>query len=232
MAEDELPNRVIADIAFLRRGGGWVRALDGFRKGHHSVPDVANATTQAFLAKICLGELSREAELLFQAVRAGLGYRRTELSLTVASPCATLETKDFSVEWMYLLEESDPARYVTTSTLRGLKRAALARSEAFSRIFAGQFGEISFALKKGARVEAIIDAIEALDAATAMTVDYPSDCRECHIRVAGIDAALRCTGSALEVVFPRAASPAELIDAFADVRDAFRISKALAGLIG
>jgi hypothetical protein len=36
----------------------------------------------------------------------------------------------------------------------------------------------------------------------------------------------------LEVVFPRAASPAELIAAFADVRDAFRISKALAGLIG
>jgi hypothetical protein len=46
-----------------------------------------------------------------------------------------------------------------------------------------------------------------------------------------VDAEVRCTGAALEVVFPRGGSPGELIDAFAVVREAFQISKVLRTLI-
>jgi hypothetical protein len=47
-----------------------------------------------------------------------------------------------------------------------------------------------------------------------------------------VEATVRCTGGALEVVFPRAGGPAELVDAFAEVRGAFQISMVLRTLIG
>ena len=88
-------------------------------------------------------------------------------------------------------------------------------------------------LKKGARVEAIIDAIEALDGEGGLSVQYPSDYRDCVIRVDGVEAEVRCTGATLEVVFPRGRAPAELIEAFAAVRSAFALTKnrVLAGLL-
>jgi hypothetical protein len=143
-----------------------------------------------------------------------------------------LGAKDFSVEIFYSLEEKDPARYAVTTTLRGLMSAEFAQREEFARIFAGKFTEISFTLKKGASVAAVIDAVEDLDDEEDLSVTYPSDYRDCTISVAGVDAAVRCTGATLEIVFPRAGGPAELIEAFAQVRDAFRLSKALSGLIG
>lgn len=228
----ELPSSVIAAIAFVGRSGGQVKTLGGFKKGHHSLPDAANATTNAFLGKICERELADEAEALFQEVRAALGYRRKEIALTLTSPVAVLTAKDFAVEILYTLEEREPTRYAVTTTLRDLSSAELARRDEFSRVFAGKFAEISFALQKGARVDAVIDAIEELDGEAALRVDYPSDYRECVIRVTGVDAEVRCTGASLEVVFPRGGSPAELIDGFAAVREAFQISKALRGLIG
>jgi hypothetical protein len=228
----ELPSTIVADICFTGRTGGAVKALDGFRKGYHRVPDAANATTNAFFARLCAGELAREAEVLFQAVRTGLGYKRREIALGIAGPLALITARDFTVELAYALEEAAPDRYAVATTLRGLRSRELAAGEAFGRIFARRFGEISFALKKGARVEAVIDAIENLDGEDGLTVAYPSDCRECTIAVAGVDARVRCTGVALEMVFSRPGAPAELIEAFAAVRGAFAICKPLAGLIG
>ena len=226
-----LPAGVVAGISFTGRSGGAVKALGGFNKKFHTLPDAANATTNAFLGKICAAELAAEAEALFQAVRTGLGYRRTQVALTLASPQAVLVAKDFTVEIGYTLEELDPVRYAVTTTLHGLRNAELARTEEFTAVFARKFSEISFALKKSARVEAIVDVIEALGGEGAMTVRYPSDCSECVIAVEGVEARVRCTGAALELVFPRTAAPRELIDGFAAVRGAFAINKELAGLI-
>jgi hypothetical protein len=231
MPPDELPSRIVAGINFIGRGGGAVKDLAGFKKGHHTLPDASNAVTNAFLGKICERELTDEAEKLFQEVRAALDYKRKDLALSVTSPFAMLGAKDFTVEIFYALEEREPARYSVTTTLRGVMKAEITRTEAFARIFAGKFTEISFTLKKGARVDAIIDAIEELDGDDGLTVTYPSDYRDCTIAVEGVEAVVRCTGASLEIVFPRAAGPAELVDQFAAVREAFRISKGLSGLI-
>lgn len=227
-----LPSSIIADIAFIGRGAGQVKALRGFKKGHHTLPDAATPTTHAFLGKICALELTEEAENLFQAVRTGLNYKRKDVSLSVASPNALLTAKDFTVEIAYALEESEPTRYATATTLSRLRSADLTRTEEFSAVFAGRFSELSFSFKRSARVESIVDAIEATDADAGLSVSYPSDCRECEIAVTDVDAHVRCTSASLEIVFPRSASPRELIEGFEAVREAFSVSKALAGLIG
>ena len=228
---DDLPSRVIASIAFVGRSGGQVKALAAFNKRHHSVPDAANAATNAFLGKICATELADEAERLFQALRSALAYKRKDIALSVTAPLAVLTARDFTLELGYALDEREPARYCVTSTLRELSNADFLRCEGLTQVFAGAFTEISFSLVKVARAEAVIDAIEALKE-DRLTVDYPSDYRDCTIRVEGVDADVRCSNATLDVVFPRAAAPAELIDAFASVRDAFQIHKTLSGLIG
>src|SRR6266542_6933362 len=157
-----LPSSIVAEIAFVGRSGGLVKTLAGFKKGHHTLPDAANATTNAFLGKICETELAAEAENLFQAVRTALSYKRKDVALSVASPSAILTAKDFLVEIFYALDEAEPARFSVTTTLRGLQNAEISRTTGFSNVFAGRFTEISFALKKGVSVEAVVDAIEAI----------------------------------------------------------------------
>ena len=230
MASD-LPSSIVAGISFIGRAGGAVKALKGFKKGHHTLPDAANATTNAFLGKICAAELTAGAEEKFQRVRTGLGYKRKDVSLSVSPPNAVLTARDFTWELGYALEEPDPARYAVTYLLRDLQSADLAQTDEFAEIFAGMFSEISFGLKKGARVEAIIDAIEALDPGQGLNVTYPSDCQECTIGVEGVDARVRCTSATIDLVFPRAGSPRELMAAFATVRGAFAVSPVLAGLV-
>jgi hypothetical protein len=226
-----LPAEIIAGISFIGRGGGAVRTLDGFKKGHHTVPDAANAVTNGFLAKICAGELEAQAEALFQSVRTGLGYKRRDVSLELGAAVATLVARDFTVEIGYTLEPTDPARYAVTQTLLHLRSGDLAQTNEFAAIFAGMFSEISFALKKGAPVEAVVDAIEALDSAHGLAVDYPADCSECRIAAKGVTAEIRFTGATLDMVFPGSGSPRELIAEFERVRAAFAVSKELATLI-
>ncbi len=228
----ELPSRIVTEIAFLGRGGGAVKSLGGFRKSHHTLPDAVNDATTAFLGKICAGELSAEAEALFQAVRSGLEYKRKDVSLVVDSPHAILTAKDFVVEISYALEEAEPSRYAVATRLHALRSAELARTEAFAQIFARRFSEIAFELKQGLSVEAVIDLIEALDDTSGLQVHYPSDYRECEIGVEGIDARVRCTGASLEMVFRQAGAPHELMGGFSAVRNAFQVSRELAGLIG
>lgn len=227
-----LSAEIVSGISFIGRSGGAVKALDGFRKGHHKVPDVTNAVTQAFLGKICEPELQAQAEALFQSVRTGLGYKRKDVSLSLSPALAVLSARDFTVEIAFALEARDPAHYAITQTLLHLRSSDLAQTEDFAAIFAGMFSEISFALKAGVRVEAVVDAIEALDGLGGITVDYPADCSECRIGVTGVVAEVRCTGAALDMVFPRSGSPRELIAEFETVRGAFSVSPVLAGLVG
>lgn len=226
-----LSAEIVADISFIGRSGGAVKLLSGFKKGHHTVPDAANAVTNAYLGKICAAEMESQAEALFKNVRTGLGYKRRDVSLELGPATAVLHARDFTVEIAYALEPADPARYSVTQTLLHLRSGELAQTNDFAAIFAGMFSEISFTLKKGAPVEAVVDAIEALDGEHGLSVDYPADCSECRITAKGITAEIRFTGATLDLVFPGAGSPRELIAEFERVRAAFAVSKELAALI-
>ncbi len=223
----------VAGISLLGHGAGVVKRLAGFRKQHHTVPDAVNAVTTAFLGKLCTAELTEEGEGYFQRTKAELGYKRAELALEIMSPTAVLTTKDFTLEIAYSLESADPAAYRVTRTLHSVRDGKLLQREEFDRLFAGAFSAIVFALAKGVKVEAVIDAVEARPAGDALTVNYPSDCRHCVLTVEGVAAEVVCDGATLEMRFPRAGSPREMIEAFLAVRSAFALTKdaVLAGLL-
>jgi len=212
-----------------------VKTLRGFDKSRHSVPDAVNAATSGFLARLCAAELAGEAEAMFQHARTALGYKRTGIALDVGAGQATLTTKDFCWELAYALEPAEPSRYAVTRTLHSLRSGDLARLDEFNAVFAGQFDAVVFDLVRGVRVEAVIDAVEALDpeGEAAMTVDYPSDCARCTLAVPGVAARVECDGASLSLRLPRPGSPAECLREFEAVRAAFRLSRdgVLAGLL-
>ena len=57
----------------------------------------------------------------------------------------------------------------------------------FSKIEAGRIDLDITELSVSGIAEDVIDLIEDLDPAEGLTVEFPSDCRECLIRVAGVD---------------------------------------------
>ncbi len=219
--------RLVGDI-----GQGSVKQLPGFRKGRHTVPDSLSPATQSFFARIIAERVAGEGEEWFQRAKTELKTKRKELTLEVTSPGAMLTAKDFIFEISYALEPDDPGRFGGQHLLHDL-RGERVGAAAFDRLFAGLFNEIVFDLTKGVSVEEVIDAVEELDESGGMTVDYPADCSHCVLRVAGVEAEVFCDGSSLRMTFPRAGGPSELIEAFATVRHAFRLSKKtpLAGLL-
>ena len=227
------PHQFVSRISLVGRSHGTVKTLAGFKKQHHTVPDAVSAATTAFLGKLCVNELAAEGEQFFQRVKIALDYRRKDLALEVTSPNAVLSAKDFTLEIAYALQARDPAGYEVTRTLHSLRSGELVDLPAFNELFDALFGGIVFGLTKGARVEAVIDAIEARGGEDGLAVSYPSDCRHCILTVEGIAAEVVCDGATLEMRFPRHGSPCELVAAFAAVRAVFVLTKnrVLAGLL-
>lgn len=231
-------SKILQSFRFAGQSRGAVKSLRGFKKAHHTVPDAANATTNAFLAKLASEELAEEAERLFQQARTLLQYKRKDLSLDLGAGNATLTAKDFVCEIAYTLAEEEPSEYVVERSLHSLKSGDFLRTGECDQLFAGMFSSVVFTLRKGAPVERVIDAIEGLDGkdgeSSRLKVDYPSDCRHCVIHVEDVEAEVRFDGGELAMSFPRSAPPSELWDNFLAVRHAFALSKeqVLAALIG
>ncbi len=226
-------SRTLSAISLLGRSGGMVKRLRGFRKDRHTIPDGVNNATEAFFARLCADEVAEEGEEWFQRARDAFGYKRRDLSLATDGSCALLTAKDFAFEIIWTLDGGDPSSYTITRALRDFRDVDAILGPAGDRVFGGAFTHIVFTLARGVSVEAVIDAVEALPEPSTLSVNYPANCAECVIGVSTIDAVVRCTGATLELVFPRAGSPRELLEAFGAVRAAFRFTEdeALAALL-
>jgi hypothetical protein len=228
------PEEVVQGLSFRSTTRGPVKRLAAFDKSRHTVPDSVNQATSTFLARLVSDELATEAERLFQDVRAAFGYKRKAISLSIGSPSAVLTATDFVFELAYSLSEDDPSDWTLTRSLHPKTGGGFLRRGACDQVFAGMFEDLVFAFSRVVDIEAIIDAVESLGEADSLRVDYPSDCEECELTVRDVDAKVRVTASSLEMLFPQAGAPSELLDGFLAVRRRFRMAEAgvLGGLLG
>lgn len=192
-----------------------------------------NATTNAFLGKLCAGELAEESETLFQGVRTGLGYKRKEVSLAVAGQSAVLVAKDFSVEIFYALEEGDPTRFAVTTTLRSSAMRSWRGRRSLRKFFRQVFGDLVWPEKRGECRSGDRCHRGARGQGRRWAAGELSVGLQCMRNHRGRRGSRGCAARGqLEVVFPRASGPAELMEGFAAVCGAFAISRVLGGLIG
>jgi hypothetical protein len=224
-------DELIRQIRWTGTTCGLVKTLPLFNKKFHTVPDAATPATTAFLAKLYAPELAAEAESFFQKTREALHYKRTDISLSTSGANAILQTPDFTLEWDCALNTATPEEWVRTCVLHSVARRALLDTPGFDGLFDGAFSKLEFLLTTPVQIEAVIDAVEALDGKSdpAFSVDYPSNYAQCTVRVGGVVESVVFTGGSLYMEFPRPGSPRELADEFARVRHAFDLANA-AGL--
>lgn len=203
----------VSSVAILGRTRGEVRRLPAFDKKRHSVPDRVCQATQAFLEKLCEEQLAEEAEALFQASREQFGYKRREISLSVGSGFARLETKDFALELRYELAEDDPADYIVETCVRDVASRELMESASFSVAIGRRFDRLRCGLAGRVSVESVIDAVED-DESGETSVAYPSDCSHCTVAIDGLAGEVFVDGGALEVRCGQLTTAAGLVETF------------------
>lgn len=235
MPETQDPSQsIVQAIGMSCEESGLVKQLRAFKKSQHKVPDSITPATSAFLSRLCAEELEETAEALYQSARSTCGYKRRELSLSVQSPGATLSCPDFTLDLSYGFANEDPSAWRCQWVLSGFKELDFLKGEACNTLFEGRFTHLFFRFSgRGCKVEDLIDAVEALEN-TKLRVDYPSDCNHCILRVEGVPAQVRIDGAELSMEFPSPAAPAQVLQAFIHVREAFVLSGNidLAGLLG
>jgi hypothetical protein len=218
--------KILQSLSFRGHSSGAVKTLSGFKKGFHTLPDAVTASTSAFLAKLASAELQEEAEQFFQRAKVLLNYKRKDLSLDLGTGIAVITARDFSHEIAYSLSEDEPSGFLVSRSLQGVRSPEFLSLAEADELLGGLFNEIIFALSRGAPVEQVIDAIEALEPSSAgMAVGYPSDCSHCTISVPDVEAEVRYASHELSMIFPRNAPPSQLWSAFLAVRHAFALSK-------
>lgn len=207
-----------------------MRRLAGFDRKRHRVPDQVNAATQAFLARLCEDELAEACEAMFQAARDILGYKRKDISLSLGAGAGRLESKDFALELRYFLNEEEPSRYVAETELASAAGLDLLESAAFDAVVGSRFDRVRCGLRGSVSVEAVIDAVEA-DESGDLSVEYPSSCAECSVRIDGVDAEVVIDGVTLEARIGRMSTAGELLRVFAASRGRFAANERLARLL-
>lgn len=203
----------VSSLAIVGRTRGEVRRLPAFDKKRHTVPDRVCQATQAFLEKLCEELLAEEAEALFQASREQFGYKRKEISLSVGSGFARLETKDFALEMRYELAEDDPADYIVETCVREVASRDLMESASFNLAIGSRFDRLRCALAGQVSVESVIDAVED-DESGNSSVDYPSDCSFCTVAIEGVAGEVFVDGAVLEVRYGKLTTAAGLVETF------------------
>ncbi len=211
--KDDGAKGIVSSLAIVGRTRGEVRRLAAFDKKRHTVPDRVCSATQTFLEKLCEEELTEEAEGLFQAAREQFGYKRREISLSVGSGFARLETKDFALELRYELDEEDPGDFVVESCVRDLASRDLLESAPFNAAVGSRFDRLRCVLAGQVSVEAVIDAVED-DESGETSVDYPSDCSSCTVSIAGLAGEVFVDGVVLEVRYGKLTTAAALMETF------------------
>ena len=204
---------------------GKVMRFPAFNRKRHHVPSNLSSAAREFFARLCEPELAAETEAFFQRIRGAMGYKRKEISLTMEAAAAVLETRDFVLEWEYALDERDPTSYRLSRSLRFLRVLGDEEWGVLDETLGDLFSDVSVELKARLSVEAVIDAVEALDPGLCrMEVNYPSDCHQCTLRVPGVDAEVVYNGASLEMHFPRKMESGVLWNAFDSVRKSFDLS--------
>jgi hypothetical protein len=218
--------RSVSSLALVGQVWGEVRRLAAFDKKRHTVPDKVNPVTQGFLEKLCEPELEEEGESLFQAVRQQFDYKRKEISLDCGAGYGRLDTKDFTLELRYELDEDDASSYSLETSVVAKGSRDVLESEAFSSSVGSRYDRLRCRLSGRVSVESIIDAVEG-DSSGDLSVEYPSDCSGCTVRIEGVQADVFVDGAVLEVRFGKAATAAALMQAFDGIASRFSETDAL-----
>ncbi len=214
-------NRVLDQltrVSLLGEKEGRIRSLQGFQKTHH-VPDRVSGATERFVASVGEKDLRDYVDSLYAKLKEQFGYKRRAIDSETSESGATIQTNDFTVNIALSQHKDAPSKYIVTTEVTDVREPNAVTTKAFDNVFSSVFNSITFGSDDASAfdVEQVVDAIEAIDDDSRISVQYPANCSECIITLPGSlyyeIVVTSCTFSLRETE-GAATKPSELIDGF------------------
>lgn len=203
-----------------------IKDLKGFSKGGR-VPASASPGDVRYVVQLAKNDLDADLEQKFGSLRSAFGLKRKQLHVNEPDEgLGVITTPGFVYEVTVSLDEERPGKVIWRRCVVGLTDPELLASEAFAEVFGGEFSILEVAVSGGLDVEAIVDCVEEADPDT-VKIDYDKDVTWCEIALVDSVAKARVTSEAIRVSSRGEITPAELIEAYAEVQTRFLLSLGL-----
>ncbi|MCA9715886.1 MAG: hypothetical protein H6713_03300 [Myxococcales bacterium] len=195
-----------------------VRALSGFDRRFHRLPERKSESADRFVAAVGRADVEERLTRISAALREHFRLRRRQLRRCEDH----LITPGFEYSLSLAVDPDDPTLAVFVGELTHIDDPALLGSDAFAAVFGDAAASMTVALPGSARgpelgaptvdLEGLIDACE--DA--GLRVRYPEDCSEARLVLParGQAVELRFTRRAIELRPAGGSSGVALLDAF------------------
>lgn len=207
------------NVALVGQRIDRVRNLAGFKTSHR-VPDVVNAFTRAFVARIAAAQIDEDLANIYDRLRDEFRLKRAEM--TVATPTdgkGSIATPFFDYSVVVSLNSRDPSQVIWQRQVSGIREPARVLADAFAAVFGCLFNTVELAPPRPLDLEAFIDRIENLES-EQITLAYDKEATWCRVSMAGIAGEIVLTAQSLSLSQRNPKSPGHLLQSFLDFQTA------------
>jgi hypothetical protein len=188
-------------------------AFAGFdKKRGHRMPDEHAAGAVAFYRRLAEGDVAREIEERFAALRAHLGYKRRQLQVTVGDDAAAIATPDFEFHLVVGQDPVDPRRVLFRRTIQGVRTPSILQASAFMQFFGAGFDGLDLGVAAPIEVGDLIDDLEEREP-PGWTLEYGHAATSLILRHPDLPLSVHVTSSRFRLAAPRPLSADVLLEA-------------------
>ncbi len=218
-SDDEYSPVQLHGVSFVVRQQSPIRALPGFTKSKHRVPDAYDRQSQGFVERLGSQLIRDDLDLTFTRLRDAFGFKRRDLKATDSDEgFGTITTPYFLYSSCVFQSPEDIDEAVWQRDLSQIVAPQFLIEDACNRVFARTFDIVEFSPPAAIDLEKLIDHIEELPD-DRVKADYDRNISFCNIVVKGSSAIIRVTRDAFQIVH---AEPSELRLLVTSIRDVQR----------
>ncbi|MFY8201498.1 MAG: hypothetical protein ACOVLE_12550, partial [Pirellula staleyi] len=173
-----------------------------------------------FVAKLAQEQVSQDLDSVFKQLKSAFKFKRTEIRVTdQGDGTGTIITPYFNYSIGVGQDAENPAKVVWHRTIDSIKDSEQIFSDAFAALFEGIFTTVEFTTQQPVDLDALIDAVEALED-ERIAIEYDHNATRCVLRIEGIAGEIQVTQHTLRIVHPKPEAPRNLLRSFLAIQTA------------
>lgn len=201
--------------ALVRMDSQRVKALSGYKKGHHVPEEVADYAA-AFIRRIAADDIDNDLTEMVKAFRDKLGYKNKELQRDGAEDgTASIVTPDFDFHIAADQSSDDPGECTWRYEVTHIREPSIIARDDFNEVFSDYFDALEVQTKQRLDVAEIVNRLEE-DEPERIEYDYDPSAggpNWCEVRSEGSDAYFRIDENGLRFESGIRLSPKPLLSA-------------------
>ena len=217
-SDDESFSVQLSGVSFVVRQQTPIRALPGFTKTKHRIPDAYDRQSQGFVERLGSQLVRDDLDQTFTRLRDAFGFKRRDLQATESDEgFGTITTPHFLYSSCVFQSPEEIDEAVWQRDLSQITAPETLIEDACNRVFARTFNTVEFSPPAPIDLEKLIDHIEELPD-DRVKADYDRNITFCNIIVKGSSAMICVTRDAFQIVHTEPSEPRLLVTSIRDVQ--------------